>query len=487
MSPPPFMRPSDAFAWYMERDPDLRSTVVAIAWLEVPPDWDDLTARLERATRRIPSFRQRPVEVPGRLATPRWSTVPHFDVTWHLRRVETPAPHGRDEVLRLAALAAMTAFDPARPLWEFTLVEGLTGDAATAALIMKMHHSLADGIGGVQLAVELFDTEADPDPRAAGPLPPAPRGEQVGARRLLLQAMVDRTTRLCGRTGRAVRSAPGAAARLACHPLGTGTDLLDTARSIGRIVRPLPAALSPVMTRRGPGRAFHSITVGLDELKQAGALAGGTLNDSFLAAVTGGLRRYHQEHGVTVEALIVTIPISVRRPGDPPGGNRVTLQRLRLPLSPADPVQRMRAIGASLRAARAERSLAFTDAIAGAMNLVPTGYVASVLKHVDFVASDVTGFPDQMFLCGVGVTGYSAFAPTIGAAVNAALFSYKGSCSIGVNVDTTAVPDHELLAECLKEGFADVVAATGPRRGGRTARHGASGAAQAVPKTLSSS
>ena len=155
------------------------------------------------------------------------------------------------------------------------------------------------------------------------------------------------------------------------HPLSTGGDVVETARSIGRTVRPLPAVLSPVMTQRGPGRVLHTITVGLDELKEAAAAAGGTLNDSFMAGITGGLRRYHERHDSVVDELTVTLPISIRKADDAPGGNRITLQRLRVPLRMADPVNRMRAIGARCRAARAERSLPFTDAIAGALNFVP--------------------------------------------------------------------------------------------------------------------
>ncbi len=457
-----FMRQNDAFTWCMESDPELRSTVVAVAWLDSVPAWEDLVQRLERATRQIPSFRQRPVEVPAHLATPRWTTDAHFDIAWHLRRVDAPTPHGRDEVLRLAALAAMSGFDRTRPLWEFTLVEGL--EHGGAAIIMKMHHSLTDGVGGVQLALTLFDTEANHT--VGGPLPPAPRGEQLGVHRLVVQALGDRAARLRDGFLEAARLGPGAAVRALRHPLGTGADVLETARSIGRTVRPLPEVLSPVMTERGPGRILHTITVGLDELKQAGAAAGGTVNDSFMAGVTGGLRRYHERHGATVAELTVTLPISIRGPDDPPGGNRITLQRLRVPLSVADPVSRIRAIGARCRAARAERSLAFTDAIAGALNLVPNTVIGNMLKHVDFLASDVPGFPYPIFLCGARVTGYYAFGPTIGAALNATLFSYDGSCCIGVTMDTTAVPDDELLTECLSEGFAEIIGAGRPEEAG---------------------
>jgi len=450
-----FMRQNDAFTWYMENDPLLRSTVVGIAWLSEPPNWEDLVQRLERATRQIPGFRQRLVEVPARLATPRWTTDAHFDVAWHLRRVDAPAPHGRDEVLALAALAAMSGFDHTRPLWEFTLVGGLEDGAA--AVIMKMHHSLTDGVGGVQLALALFDTEADHT--VSDPLPAAPPGEQVAGRRLAAQVLADRAARLRDGIVQAAQRAPGATVHAVRHPLSTGGDVVETARSIGRTVRPLPAVLSPVMTQRGPGRVLHTITVGLDELKQAAAAAGGTLNDSFMAGVTGGLRRYHERHDSVVDELTVTLPISIRKADDAPGGNRITLQRLRVPLRMADPVDRMRAIGERCRAARAERSLPFTDAIAGALNFVPNTVVGNMLKHVDFLASDVTGFPQPIYLCGARVTGYYAFGPTIGAAMNATLFSYAGTCCIGINVDTTAVPDHELLVECLSEGFAEVIGA----------------------------
>ena len=129
-----FMRDTDAFAWYMEQDPTLRSTIVAIAWLERSPDWDQLVAKLDVASRRIPIFRRRVVEPPGRLAAPCWIDDDAFDLTWHVRRIDSPAPHTPATVVDFARRAAMTAFDRARPLWEFTLVEQL--EDGRAALVM---------------------------------------------------------------------------------------------------------------------------------------------------------------------------------------------------------------------------------------------------------------------------------------------------------------------------------------------------------------
>ncbi|HUC05678.1 MAG TPA: wax ester/triacylglycerol synthase domain-containing protein [Acidimicrobiales bacterium] len=470
-----FMRQNDAFAWYMEDDPELRSTVVGVAWLDHPPNWDDLIARMDRATRLVPSFRQRPVEVPGRLATPRWTTDPHFDITWHMRRVNAPRPKTPETVLHLAEQAAMTGFDRTRPLWEFTVVEGLRDDRA--AMVMKMHHSLTDGIGGVQLAAHLFDLT--PGRHRVGVLPVAPLGEMLTAAHLVGEAVMEQAGVARDTLVGTLRRAPRATARAARHPVGTLSELGETARSIGRTVRPLPAPLSPIMTGRGPGRAFHMVTVGFDGLKQSASAAGSTLNDAFMAGLTGGLRLYHERHAAGVHDLVVTLPISIRTPDDLPGGNRITLMRLRVPASIVDPVARMHAIGRICRAARAERSLALTDAIAGGLNLVPTAFIASMLKHVDFLASDVPGFTRPIYLCGAHVSGYYAFGPTIGAALNATLFSYDGRCCIGLNVDVDAVPDHDLLVECLHEGFDEVIGRT-ERGGGRRCRELA-GAGTAAP------
>ena len=111
-----FMRDTDAFSWYLEKDPGLRSTIIAVTWLDRSPDFEALSARLDRATRLAPRFRQRPVDPPGRLANPRWTDT-DFDLSLHLRRIDAPSPHTPDTVLDFARHEAMTGFDRSRPLW----------------------------------------------------------------------------------------------------------------------------------------------------------------------------------------------------------------------------------------------------------------------------------------------------------------------------------------------------------------------------------
>jgi len=455
-----FLRDSDAFSWYMEKDPILRSTVVAIAWLESSPPWELLVERLDEATRIVPVFRKRVIEVPARLANPRWTLHDEFDLTSHVRRIDAPEPRSNQTVLEFARHAAMTGFDRTRPLWEFTLIEHMEGEHA--ALVMKLHHSLTDGVGGMQLALLLFDRRRDGD----GDRPGAddPGGEVVTSGVLLRESFVHDWDRFSGLLYGGVKSAVPSVLSTLRYPMRSVASGVGTVGSIARTVAPVRKTLSPVMKRRGLGRKLDMLEVGLDDLKLAASKANGTVNDGFLAAVTGGMRLYHERHGASVDSLRVTLPISIRRPEDPIGGNRITLIRFLLPVSDPDPVSRMERIDDSCRRAREERSLPFTDAIAGGLNLLPRGFVGGMLKHVDFLASDVPGFPFPVYLGGALVERYVSFGPTIGSATNLTLLSYNGICSVGVTTDSAAVPDHEVLVDCLRRGFEEVLDLAGPHR-----------------------
>src|SRR5262249_19642865 len=126
------------------------------------PDWDALVERVERGSRLIPRLRQRVVTPLLRAGPPYWSADPHFDLSYHLRRVRAPEPANFGCVLEIARNAAMAGFDRARPLWEYTVVDGLEG--GRAAFVIKVHHSMTDGVGGMKLLMMLFDLEREPAP-----------------------------------------------------------------------------------------------------------------------------------------------------------------------------------------------------------------------------------------------------------------------------------------------------------------------------------
>ena len=452
-----FMRDTDAFSWYLEADPNLRVTIVAIAWLDKRPDFEVLAARLERATRLVPRFRQRAVQPLGRLVPPSWVST-DFDLSLHLRRIDCPWPHTRQTVIDFARVEAMSSFDLSRPLWQFTLVENLVGDQA--ALVMKIHHSLTDGIGGVHLAMLLFETTSAADP---GEEVPAPEQDQYvpGTMSLVRDSVGYNAHRVIKSLRHGLSGALPTVVRVARHPLGSTSDALATTRSVIRFVEPVPRTLSHVMTGRSLDRHLSMLDVDFQELKDAARSVGGSLNDGFVASLTGGLRRYHERHGDSVGDLRLTMPVSTRKADDPAASNRITLTRFKVPVGVADPAERVRLTGQSCRVARQERALPLSNAIAGTLNLLPSGVVGSMLKHIDLLASDVPGMKSQLYLSGAPVSGYYAFGPTTGSAVNATLFTYCGTCCVGFTIDSAAVPDAEVLMESIREGFEEVLGLIG--------------------------
>jgi diacylglycerol O-acyltransferase len=447
-----FMRNTDAFAWGMEGDARLRSTVVSIVVLDRSPDWEVLTDRFERVSRQMPMFRQRVVPTMPP-APPRWVYDADFDLRFHLRRVVAPAPATLDTVLEMARNAEMGEFDHARPMWTVTLVEGLTDGGA--ALLVKMHHSLADGIGALQVASLVFDLQ--PEPADLGPLPPVPaapaEGPLAGPRRALEYDVALAGRLLKGATIGSARAVAGGVR----HPRSALRSTVETTASIYRTVRPINTTSSPIMKDRRMTRELGVHEVSLPDLKAAGKRAGGSLNDAFLAGITGGLRLYHERHAATLDDLHVTMPISIRTDGDAEGGNRITLMRFAVAAGVRDPAERIRLVHDATGKARQEPSLPLTQAIAGGLNLLPRWYIAAILRHVDFLASDVPGLPVPVWAGGAAVTMQYAFGPTIGAGVNVTLFTYQGTCALGINVDTGAVPDFAVFHECLVAGFEEVL------------------------------
>lgn len=443
---PEFLGNADAFVSSIERDHRLRSTIVTLVLLETRPDWAEVVRRFQLLAQAVPRFRQRMVSSPYPLP-PRWESDPDFDLTFHLRRVAAPEPGALDTVLEMARIAAMADFDRARPLWEATLVDGMVDGGA--ALLLKLHHALSDGIGAVQMAAILFDSNTV-SRQPAEMWPPTPSADR-GSMALLRDLALDGARSLA-------RSLKMTVDGLMTRPVDTASNALSTVGSLYRAVRPIRKPGSPIMLDRSGIRRLAVSHVSVDKLRRAGGVAGGSLNDAFIAAVAGGLVRYHDKLGAELNDVVVCMPVSVRKPSDPIGGNRATLMRFNAPVAEMDTTERIRLIHARTAKARDEKSLAYTEAIAGALNALPTGYVSTNLRHVDFVASDVPGFTEPLSFAGAAVTMPYAFSPTIGAALNVTLLTYVGECALGINVDTGAITDLGVFYDCLVAGFDDVVA-----------------------------
>jgi diacylglycerol O-acyltransferase len=447
-----FLSNTDAFVWSIEKDPGLRSTIVTLVLLDRSPDWSEVFNRFNLLSRSVPTFRKRVVSsIPP--APPRWESDPDFDLAFHVRRVDAPGPATIDTLLEMARIAAMADFDRARPLWEVTLIDGLTNGGA--AVLCKLHHSLTDGIGAVGIAMTLYDAVPDYEHRALPPIPATSVSGHLGG---FLDSIGYGANLVAGVITDSVKVVPGIVARSILHPVPAAASFGSRAASVMRTARPIRRPGSPIMVKRNHRRRLAVHEVPTECLRQSGKAAGGSLNDAFIAGVTAGMRKYHEKHDVAVLHFGVTMPVSIRTDTDPAGGNRATLMRFNLSAADSDAAHLIRKVHEQTNRLRDEKSLAYTQLIAGVLNLAPRWYVGSTLKHVDFVASDVPGFPAPVYLAGAAVQKQYAFSPTIGAAVNVTLLSYVDTCALGINVDTGAIPDFDVFYDCLVAGFHDILA-----------------------------
>jgi WS/DGAT/MGAT family acyltransferase len=471
------MSDADALMWTIEKDPLLRSTITTVMVFDRPIDRERLRRRLDRVSRVVPRLRQRVRGHTFSLAPPRWDVDPYFDLDYHVRFACVPSPTAHDAgatagasaegigsadlrgVFDLAAPIAMQGFDRARPLWEFTFVDGLLGDRS--ALVAKVHHAITDGVGGVRLMMELLDTEERPEQET--PLPAEPDAYVRGEGGRMVDALRYEGRRQLTSLGNAAASTPAVATSLRHDPLGVATEVVTTLGSVAKLISPATAPLSPLMRERSLSVHFESLQIPLDPMKRAARLVGGRLNDSFVAAVAGGLASYHRAFGAECDQLRMTMPINVRTEATQNvAGNRFAPARFPVPVGIADPIVRMNAVRAVMAAQRREPALALTDTLAGLINRLPatasTGLFGSMLKGIDFVTSNVPGPPIPVYLEGARLERQIAFGPMTGAATNVTLFSYLDQLDIGVNVDPHAVRDPALLVECLEKSFAEILA-----------------------------
>jgi hypothetical protein len=243
----------DFATWRMATDdPVMRSTIIGLLVLETNPDWDMLCDRFERASRLAPVLRSKVVEGPLNLQTPRVVVDPDFDLGYHMRRFSMPGASW-DDVLTEARRQSMTDFDKERPLWRVTVVEGLAG--GKAALIMKLHHAIADGQGTVQLGLALFDFT--PEGSDLGPMPDAPEPVELDTRGFM-QAVIRNNVGWVAKTAEDVIKGIGPLAMAAVkNPLELIGKVRDTAESVARFTR---SRCRSVRCRRSCSRAVLTTT-----------------------------------------------------------------------------------------------------------------------------------------------------------------------------------------------------------------------------------
>jgi diacylglycerol O-acyltransferase len=450
-----WMSDSDALLWHIERDPLLRSTVTSVWLLDSTPEREQMDAVVNRMISRLPRMRQRVIDDPNGIATPRWEDDPHVEPSYHYRWVRLPGPKPDfDDVLDYAQHLASRSFDKDRPLWGIQVVEELAEQRA--ALVMTVHHAIADGLGMVNMLqhmVELGPDDAAHDEAQVSPPSTARSGMPPTGRSVTRRVSEEARTGV--RLGQATMRS---AVNFLRDPVSTARSAVRTTSSVAGVVKPAPRPLSPLMTARSMTPVFRTLTVPLDEFKAAARTVDGTINDAFVSSVLDGLDRYHRQLGPGCDEIRMAMPVSVRT-GDNAGlaSNQFVPARVELPLGEVPAADRLADTRERLRAVRDEPALPHMSDISTMIGrLGPAASVAIVggmMKGVDITTSNVPGPPFPVWVGHARVGEFFAFGPLAGAAINITLFSYNGVLHLGVNLDARAVTDPSLLVDCLRSGL----------------------------------
>jgi diacylglycerol O-acyltransferase / wax synthase len=452
----PEMNDLEAVMWRAERHPWLSSSALALEVLDTAPDWPRVRAAHDWASRLVPRFRQRVVDPALPLGPPVWTADEAFDLDYHLRRIVLPEGSGEAELLQFAQTEAMRPLDRGRPLWESTLVEGLPG--GRAAYLLKAHHALCDGLGWIQLVNGVHSRTREPS-RKRSPAPPEPDGRSA------LVVAADQATGYARRAAPALLRTAPALARALTRPNALAGDGLRFAGSLRRVAaggaRPSPLFAG----RTGKAWRFQTLEVELDRLKAAGRAAGGSVNDAWLAALLGGLRRYHERSGVPVGALPTAMTVSTRAGGDAAGGNRFTAITVGAPADVVDPGERIAMVRGAVLTARAEPALDLAGVAAPVLSRIPSRLAllarGAVGARADLAASNFPGATEDVYLAGARVERIYAFGPLPGVAVMATLVSHGGVCCVALNCDGSVIEDPAVLRTCVQDGFDEVLALAG--------------------------
>ena len=415
---------------------------------------DQIASRLHL----VPRFRQKLRFVPFSQGRPVWVDDPHLNLSYHVRQTALPAPGSEEQLRNLAARIFSQQLDRSKPLWELWLVEGLHDGCF--AIIGKSHHALVDGISGVDITTVLFDLEREPSNPPVKPPRWAPRPEPTDLK-LLADALRERATspREIVRGVRAALRGP----RQVLRNVGATSKMLGAGVS---------APATPFNVEIGPHRRVVFVRADLGALKRIKDEHGGTVNDVVLSVVTGALGNYMRARGHDTEGLEMRamVPVSVRTEEERGAlGNRVSAMMAPLPIWCQDPVDRLHLISEIMGDLKGSGQAVGAEILTRIVDFAPTTIASQAARlqpaqrFFNLVVTNIPGPQFPLYLMGRRLEAIYPMVPLAKRqAVCFGIMSYDGQVNFGLIGDYDALPDLEGLADDLRASIDELASLAPP-------------------------
>ena len=488
----------DALFLHMET-PDMPMHVGGLILLDKPKKirgsfYKKIREHLVSRMHLAPLFSRRLAFMPLDLVNPIWLGGADVKLDYHIRHKILPKPGTQAQLEALVAQLHEGMLDRDRPLWQFTVIEGL--QSGQVAFASRIHHAALDGQGGVALAQAMFDTEATPRSvesaeEKAKRLPPSTAKMLSAAFRntvaqygKILRA-VPEAVKVIGKVGAMALSASQAKKAGAPSEQGTGISELvnfkagDSPEKAARsLLRKLPGGITlgprtPFNVAISGKRTFVGVQISLAETKAIAKHFDAKLNDIVMAVVAGALRRYFaKDASVLAKSMIGAIPVSLRAPGDTSQSNQVTMMLVNMATHIADPGKRLSAIIAASTKAKAltgrMKSVMPTDmpslGLPWLLSIISPLYKLAISTNripvvANIVISNVPGPPVALFLAGAKMTAnFPVSIVTHGLGLNITIQSYNGSLDYGLIACKRTVPKLREFADAMLAAHQELLA-----------------------------
>ena len=457
----------DAAFLYLERK-EIPLNIAAVGIFDGPIPFREFVANIDSKLDLVPRYRQVAVPPPFNLGYPTWEYDPDFDIKRHIFRVRLKAPGGEAELEALASRLLSQVLDRGKPLWEIHVVDGLQD--GRGALIVRIHHALADGVAGAALLRVMLDPTPEGSHAAAHSREPARRFARAWSIRSPSRSAAP------FKAPWKTRSPP----RRACSAWPTGCSATAGKDALQELATLLPELLQP--PERFPfnkpcsgDRKFCWTEVDFSQVQAIRAALGGKVNDCILSVVVRAIARYIRLHGEKVNGRFLRVVCPVNLRGDEQGeslGNRITFLPVVLPLDVRDPVEMLHAVSTRMEIMKSVRAAELIAIGASCLGTTPAPVqelfwrglpmIPLPLPLLNMICTNVPGSPTPLYTVGRRLLASYPHVPTgyelgLGVAVQ----SYDGKLFFGLTADAHVAPDVARLRDYIQACFRDLCKAAG--------------------------
>ena len=449
-------------AW-LRMDSELNLMMIVGVWLLRPGvAYETLCRRIEDKLLRYERF----CEIAVRDATgASWVGDEDFDIHRHVVREKLKRGRGQGERAALqerVGVLASEPLDPARPLWQFHLIDGYEGGSA---LIARVHHCIGDGIALISVMMTITDGGSDPPPRKRKT---RNGGDDAGSDGLAGAALKV----LDGLSSRAAGLAEASLDRsleLLADPQQGLAGVIAGARLGAKVMRDIAAMAlmnddSPTLLKGRPSgakRVAWGEPIALADVKAIGHALGCSINDVLLACVAGAIGAWLRDEGddPAGKEIRAMVPVNLRPIEDAwQLGNRFGLAPLVLPIGIDNPVARVAAVRARMSELKSSYQplLAFAVlAVAGHMvQTVQDALLGLFAKKATAVMTNVPGPPVPLTFCGSTLRQTMFWVPASGEiGVGVSILSYGGGVQFGLITDEALCADPQAIIDRFEPEF----------------------------------